>query len=96
MESVPIGELANEVSTVPSLFKRTILFVDVPLYVVNHHPTTIFPSFCKAKARTSLSHHIPIAKVVSMVPSALRRMILFAVVPLYVVNHHPISIAPSD
>jgi hypothetical protein len=36
--------IANQVSLVPSVFNLMILFVFVPLYVVNAPPTIIFPS----------------------------------------------------
>ncbi|MEI8252937.1 MAG: hypothetical protein WCG25_04235 [bacterium] len=40
------------VSIVPLLFSLAILFAIVQLYVVNCHPTTIFPSPCTAIALT--------------------------------------------
>lgn len=71
----------NPVSIVPSVFKRVILPTAVPqLYEVKFPPTTILPLPSIAKAYTTpiLSNQIQRLKLVSLVPSVLRRMILCA------------------
>ena len=48
-----VPQLRNDASLLPSLLRRTILFAVSPLYMVNHHPTTIFPSLWTTTALTS-------------------------------------------
>jgi hypothetical protein len=96
--TVPLNQIhiSKEVSIVPSVFRRTILFVVTQLYVVKSHPTNIFPLFCIARVITvlPLNPH-PIVKEESLVPSAFRRTILFVVTQLYDVKKPPRIIFPS-
>ncbi len=82
-------------SLVPSVFRRTILLAVTQLYVLNCHPTIIFPSLCNAKTLTEPLNQFPILNVLSLVPSLFKRIIPFAVTQLYVLNHHPTIILPS-
>jgi hypothetical protein len=75
-------QISKEVSLVPSVFKRTILFEMLQLYVVNIPPTMILPSFCTAMVLTPLLNRHQKLAVESIVPSAFKRAILFAVIPL--------------
>ena len=82
--SKPVPVLVVKVvSLVPSGFNRTIPFTVVPLKVVKVPTTTILPSDCIATEFTVLSKPVPVlvVKVVSLVPSELRRTISFTVTP---------------
>jgi hypothetical protein len=89
-------QLVNPVSFVPSVLRRIILIADAQLYVVNVvPPTMILPSLCIARVWTAPLNQPQILRPVSLVPSALRRIISFAVAQLYVENCPPAMILPS-
>ena len=85
------------VSIAPPVFKRISLFTVVQLYLVNHPPTKIFPSFWIAKALIpGASNQFHILKETSIAPLVVRRTILFFIVDqLYVVNNPATKIFPS-
>ena len=86
------------VSLVPSELRRTIRLTVTPLKVVKLPPQIILPSDWIAIESTALLKAVPVfvVKVVSLVPSELRRTIRLTVVPLKVVKFPPIMILPSD
>ena len=86
----------NDVSKEPSVFNRTILFINVPLYAVNWPPTIIFPSVCIDVDVTPELNPVPTTNDVSKEPSVFNLTILFIDVPLYDVKFPPTSIFPSD
>ncbi len=86
--------IVNQVSMVPLIFRRTILFFVVQLYDVKSPPTSIFPSFWIANVLMVPLNQFPIVKEESIDPLVLRRMILFAVTQLYDVKSPQAIIFP--
>jgi allophanate hydrolase subunit 1 len=83
------------VSCVPSVLSLIILFAVAPLYAVKYPPTITLPSACTANEVTELLNQFQILKLVSLVPSELSLIILFAVAPLYAVKYPPTITLPS-
>ena len=82
----PIVKVA---SSVPSVFKRARLFLNVPLYPVKSPQISIFPSGWSAILLIALELSIipaPVAKLVSRLPLVLRRAILPLAISLYPVK----------
>jgi hypothetical protein len=84
--------ILKEASLVPSVFKRIILFAATQLYEVKYPPTRIFPSLCITIALTISLNQLHIPKEESLVPSAFKRIILFAAIHLYEVKFPPTRI----
>ena len=97
LKPVPVF-VVKVVSLVPSELRRTIRLTVTPLKVVKNPPITSLPSDWITIESTALLKAVPVfvVKVVSLVPSELRRTILLTVVPLKVVKLPPIMILPSD
>ncbi len=85
----------NVVSSVPSVLRRAMRLIVVPLYVVKFPPMRILPSGWRVMTEAILFAPVPVVNVVSSVPSVLRRAMWLAVVPLYVVKNPPMRILPS-
>ncbi|MEI7563666.1 MAG: hypothetical protein WCJ39_08820 [bacterium] len=86
--------IKNQVSAVPSVCIRTILFAMIPLYEINVPPTIIFPSSCHMITLISLSNQFQTAKLQSFVPSPFKRVTLLTATPLYAVNIPPTKSFP--
>jgi hypothetical protein len=95
---VPVPGL-KEVSREPSLLRRAIPFLAVPLYVVKVHPIKIFQLLSIAIAFILLippNGPVPGLKEVSREPSVLSRTKPFRVTPLYDEKFPPTIILLSD
>ncbi|HBB03470.1 TPA: hypothetical protein DCZ39_01005 [Patescibacteria group bacterium] len=86
--------IVNQVSRIPPVLRRTILFATTQLYDVKFHPTNIFPPLWITRVLMILLNHHQISKEVSMVPSVFRRRSLFLVVQLYFAKSPPTRIFP--
>jgi hypothetical protein len=91
----PLQVVINVSSLVPSALRRIILFAAIQLHVVKAPPATILPSLWTAKVFIEPLNPLQTLKLASLVPSVLRRIILFAVTPLYDTKYPPTIIFPS-
>jgi hypothetical protein len=85
-------QIMKEESLVPSSLRRIISFAAAQLYPVKLPPTTILPSPCTDRAAIVPLNQFQMLKPVSLVPSALRRIILLAATQLYPVKLPPTRI----
>ena len=69
------GTELKVLSTVPLEFNRTIRRYVLPLYNSKSPPTKILLSDCIATVRTNASKPVPTLKLLSTVPSLLKRII---------------------
>ncbi len=67
---------------------------DAPL-AVKSPPAIVWPSICKAKARTLSFVAVPGSKLVSKLPVALKRATWLRAEPLMMVKKPPTRISPS-
>jgi hypothetical protein len=91
--SVEFGSITR--SPLPIPYNAVRYHTDTQLYVEKEPPTKILSSFCTARVLTLLLNQFQISKSVSIVPSVLRRIILFDVTQLYVEKDHQIKILSS-
>ena len=81
-------------STEPSPFNRASRWLGMPATAVKSPPMIVRPSGCNTRARTPPFGPVPVAKVVSSVPSKFSRATKLRFVPLTTVNRPPSTTRP--